>query len=210
MMKFYLTFLLVQICVFAQAQPELRMPKVPINRQLFHFKIDEAQQKILHLHSNKDSVLKVSTDESINLQTHQILTTRINNLQAKIELDSTISENDKIIWLRSIENLLSDFTSYSKLKAIKDILLGDLILAYDQCMKLQLRQKSIYPIIVANELEIGNILTSNIALKNNIGLRAAKDELVLKLCRKYPQRILKILQENVNVPFADRDRKSVV
>lgn len=203
MMKFYLTIFLVQICLFTQAQPELRMPKVPINRQLFHFKIDEAQQKILHLHSSKDSILKVSTDESINLQTHQILTTRINNLQAKIELDSTISENDKIIWLRSIENLLSDFVSYSNLKAIKDILLGDLILAYDQCMKLQLRQKSIYPIIVANELEIGNILTSNIALKSNIGLRAAKDELVLKLCRKYPQRILKILQENVNVPFAD-------
>ncbi len=203
MMKFYLTFFLVQICVCMQAQQELRIPKVPLNRQLFHFKIDEAQQKILHLNSNKDAVIKVSNDESINLQTHQILTTRINNLQAKIELDSTITENDKIIWLRSIENLLNDFISYSKLKAIKNILLGDLILAYEQCMKLQLRQKSISPIIEANELEIGNILLSNIALKNNIGLRASKDELVLKLCRKYPQRILKILQENVNVPFAD-------
>jgi hypothetical protein len=202
-MKFYLTIFLVQLCVFAQAQPELRMPKVPLNRQLFHFKIDEAQQKILQLHSSKDSILRVSTDESINLQTYQILITRINNLQAKIELDSTITDNDKIVWLRSIENLLRDFASYSKLKAIKEIFLGDLILAYEQCMKLQLRQKSIYPIIVANELEVGNILTSNFGLKSNIGLRAAKDELVLKLCRKYPQRILKILQENINVPFAD-------
>ncbi len=203
MMKFYLTIFLVQLCVFAQAQPELLMPKVPLNRQLFHFKIDEAQQKILHLHNSQDSVLKVSTDESINLQTQQLLFTHINNLQAKIELDSTISGNDKIIWLRSIENLLTDFANYSKRKDIKEILLGDLILAYEQCMKLQLRQKSIYPIIVANELEVGNILTGNFAFKSNIGLRAAKDELVLKLCRKYPQRILKILQENVSVSFAD-------
>ena len=203
MMKFYLTIFLVQLGVLVYAQPETRMPKVPLNRQLFHFKIDEAQQKILHLHNNKDSVVKVSNDESINLQTNQILFTRINNLQAKIELDSTITDNNKIIWLRSIENLLSDFANYSKLNAIKDVLLGDLVLAYEQCFKLQLRQQSIYPIITNNELEVGNILTSNFAFKSNIGLQAAKEELVLKLCRKYPNRILKILQDNVSVSFAD-------
>lgn len=203
MTKFYFfVFLIVKFTV-TQAQPELQMPKVPLNRQLFHVKIDDAQQNIIHLNGNNDSIFKVSTDDGINQQTNQILCTHINNLQAKVELDSTILESDKFIWLRSIENLLTDFGNYYKQKAIKGIALGDLILGYEQAMKLQLRKKSIYPIIAANDIEVGNILLGNVCFKNNVGIKAAKDELVLKLCKKYPQKILKILQDNVEVAFAD-------
>lgn len=203
MTKFYLTYLLLIVATVAQAQPEIAIPNVPLNRQFFHAKIDEAQQNIVRLTSNNDSTLKASTDESINQQVYQILYRRINNLQAKVELDSTISDNDKFIWLRSIENLLTDFTNYYKQRAIKTIMLGDVILAYEQCMKLQLKGKSITPIIIANELEVGSILTGNLAFKTNIGLVASKEELVLKQCKRSPTKILKILQENLQVPFAD-------
>lgn len=203
MTKLYLTFLILLAVTIAQAQSEINMPNVPLNRQFFHVKIDEAQQNIIRLTSNNDSTLKASNDESINQQVYQILNRRINNLQAKIELDSTISENDKFIWLRSIENLLTDFTNYYNQRAIKTIMLGDVILAYEQCMKLQLHNKSIAPIIAANELEVSSILTGNLAFKNNIGLQACKDELVLKQCKRNPTKILKILQDNLQVSFAD-------
>ena len=203
MTKLYLFVFFVIKFTLTQAQPELVMPKVPLNRQFFHVKIDDAQQNIIHLNGNNDSIFKVSTDEGINQQTNQILRTRINNLQAKIELDSSILESEKFIWLRGIENLLTDFSNYYRQKAIKGIALGDLILGYEEAMKLQLRKASIYPVIVANNMEIGNILVANISFKNNIGIKAAKDELVLKLCKKFPQKILKILQDNVTVYFAD-------
>lgn len=203
MTKLYLFVFFVIKFTLTQAQPELVMPKVPLNRQFFHVKIDDAQQNIIHLNGNNDSIFKVSTDEGINQQTNQILRTHINNLQAKIELDSSILESEKFIWLRGIENLLTDFSNYYRQKAIKGIALGDLILGYEEAMKLQLRKASIYPVIVANNMEIGNILVANISFKNNIGIKAAKDELVLKLCKKFPQKILKILQDNVTVYFAD-------
>ena len=203
MTKLYLFVFFVIKFTLTQAQPELVMPKVPLNRQFFHVKIDDAQQNIIHLNGNNDSIFKVSTDEGINQQTNQILRTHINNLQAKVELDSSILESEKFIWLRGIENLLTDFSNYYRQKAIKGIALGDLILGYEEAMKLQLRKASIYPVIVANNMEIGNILVANISFKNNIGIKAAKDELVLKLCKKFPQKILKILQDNVTVYFAD-------
>lgn len=203
MTKFYLTFLILISATIVQAQIEIPMPNVPLNRQLFHIKIDEAQQNIIHLTSKNDTALKASNNESINQQLYQILNRRINNLQAKVELDSSISENDKFIWLRSIENLLTDFTYYYKQRAIKTIMLGDVIMAYEQCMRLQLKNRSIAPIIVANELEVSSILTGNVAFKNNIDLQASKDELVRKQCKRNPTKVLKILQENLQVPFAD-------
>lgn len=203
MIKLYLFVFFIIGFTVTQAQPELQMPKVPLNHQFFHVKIDDAQQNIIHLNGNNDTIFKVSKDDGINQQTNQILRTHINNLQARVELDSTILENDKFIWLRGIENLLADFRNYYKQNAIKGIALGDLILGFEQAMKLQLRNASIYPIIATNDMEVGNILVSNICFKNNIGIKAAKDELVLKLCKKYPQKILKILQDNVTVSFAD-------
>ncbi len=204
MNKLYLTFFILFVTtIVTNAQPLIPMPNVPLNRQFFHAKIDDAQNTVLHLISNNDSMLQASTDLSINQQIQQILFRHIDNLQAKIELDSTITDNDKFIWLRGVENLLTDFTYYYKQKAIKAILLGDLILAYEQCMNLQVKQASIYPVIRENGLEIGTILTNNIALKNNIEIKACKDELVLKMCKKNPTKVLKILQENLTVPFAD-------
>jgi len=60
MTKFYLTLLILLVANIAQAQLEINMPNVPFNRQLFHIKIDEAQQNIIHLTSNNDSTLKAN------------------------------------------------------------------------------------------------------------------------------------------------------
>ena len=46
MNRLYPLFLLLFFSILVTAQPELLMPKVPLNRQLFHLKIDEAQQNI--------------------------------------------------------------------------------------------------------------------------------------------------------------------
>src|SRR4051812_3286895 len=122
-LAFFLFFL-----TLAHAQQEIPMPKVPLMRQIYHANIDSAQNKILHANGNKSNVFKVSDDVSINQQSTQILTTRINNLQAKIELDSTISVNDKITWLKALEDLLRSFNSALGFKSIKGIMLGDVIL----------------------------------------------------------------------------------
>ena len=54
-----------------------------------------------------------------------------------------------------------------------------------------------------NELEIGEILVSNFALKNNSGVTESKNLLVLKECQRNPDNILNILSQHPYVPFAD-------
>ncbi len=187
----------------ATAQPEIPMPKVPFMRELSHFKIDKAQQKVLHLNMTADSLFKASNNDEINQQvTHHLFRT-VNNLQSEIELDTLISEGDKYRWLRSLETVLLDFAAMYQVRLMKGVQLGDLITAYKTCMQLQIHNQSIDPIIAQHELEIGNILLSNEAFENNIGKKDCENTLALKQCLRYPDNILKIVQTQLHRPFVD-------
>lgn len=179
------------------------MDKVPVPRKIFHDNIDNAQKTILHLTSKKDSVFKASKDDDVNRQISQIVKFRVDNMQCLVESDSTISTNDKYKWLRGINDMLTDFINGYQYSTIKGVLLGDLVIAYNNCMQLELKKKSIQPIVEKAPLEIGNILVKNFALKENPGVAASKNVLVLKLCKRYPDNILRILSQNLDVPFAD-------
>jgi len=191
----------LQTLVYSQA--EIMMPKIPFMRQLFHANIDEAQKRITQLSPNRDSLFSPSSDESINYQLHQIVKVRINNIQANIELDSTLSENDKFIWLRATENLLNDFISSYQYKNIQGVLLGDLIIAFEEGLSKLKNKESIASIIYENDGEIGSILLNNILFKNLPQVKYCKDLLVLKLCQRNPDRILNILTVYPDVFFAD-------
>ncbi|MFY7900455.1 MAG: hypothetical protein ACOVNY_09750 [Chitinophagaceae bacterium] len=184
-------------------QAEIPMPKVPLMRQLFHANIDEAQKRVAQLSPKINQLFAPSNDESINQQLHHILQVRINNIQAKIELDSTLSENEKFIWLRGTENLLTDFAFAYELKNIKGILLGDVIIAFENALKQLKTNQSIATVIDENVGEIGSILTNNILFKSTRDIKYCKDLLVLKICKQYPDRILKILTAYPDVYFAD-------
>lgn len=194
--------MIAAILITATAQKEIPMPKVPAMRQLFHVNIDNAQARVIKL-TGDDNLFKPTKDDEANKQLTQLVKVNINNLQAKIELDSTISDNDKFRWLRGVENLLNDFASAYTYKRIKGVQLKELIPGYEECMRLDLKGASIYNVVANNEPEVGEILVSNFALKNNKGIKQSKDILVLKDCKKHPQDILKILSKHPDVPFAD-------
>ena len=205
MKKLYTFFTLICICFWGVviAQADLSMPKIPLNRQLFHENIDANQLKILHLNGKNDVVFMATKEEDINLQLTQLLKVRVNNMQAFIEADSALSDNSKFTWLRGINGMLSDFITYYQTRRIKGILLGDLIIAYDQAIHMELSKQSILPIIEKNEWEVGEILAYNFALKNNPDIELAKNLVILKICRRYPEKILSIAGQHLDAPFVD-------
>jgi hypothetical protein len=205
MKKLYTFFTLIGICFWgvAIAQAGLSMPKIPLNRQLFHDNIDANQQKILHLHGKNDVIFMATKDEDINLQLTQLLKVRVNNMQAFIEADSALSDNSKFNWLRGINGMLSDFIIYYQTKRIKGILLGDLIIAYDEAIHAELSKHSILPIIDKNEWEVGEILANNFALKSSPDIELAKNSVILKSCRRFPEKILSIAGQHLDAPFVD-------
>ncbi|MFP5041923.1 hypothetical protein [Parasediminibacterium sp. JCM 36343] len=197
---FIVTFLF-SVKLFAQT--EIKMPKVPLMRQLFHTNIDQAQQKIILLNPLNDSTFIASGDEKKNIQINRILKVHINNLQAKIELDTALSENDKFIWLRAVETLLRDFVYDYQSRLIKGDKLGDLIINFEAAMKLERKQASIEPIIIATPYEIGSIILQNPVFATNTGYKMSRDNLVLKMCKRQPANSMKILNAYPDVYFAD-------
>ncbi len=203
MNKLYLLILYALSFFAANAQSEIAMPKIPLNRQLFHDNIDNSQKAILHLNSKTDTIFTATDDFDINLQLTQFLRVRIDNMEALIEKDSSIDESAKFKWLRGINDMLTDFINDYKLKKIKGILLGDLITAYEAAMIKEMHHQPITPVIEENEMEIGKILVLNFSLKDNSGINDSKDLLVLKACERNPDNILTILSQHPAVPFAD-------
>ncbi len=204
MNRFYLFILLIlTIASNLYSQEEIPMPKIPLIRQLFHVNIDDAKEKIIKLNTFDGKTFFASNDSLKNNEITRILRVHINNLQATIELDSTFLENDKFIWLRAIENLLSDFIFNYKTHTISGNDLGTLITSFEEAMTLERKQQSIAPIIYKNKFEISNIIFQNAAFANNVGNKLSKDYLLLKICKKQPNNILRILNNNPTVYYAD-------
>ena len=80
--------------------------KPPKNRELFHDYIDAEQKKLLRSDGRNDNQFNASADEEINFLLTRTLINRVDELQCNIENDSSLSSQNKIKYLRGIENVL--------------------------------------------------------------------------------------------------------
>ena len=204
MTRHFFIFILFLACSFnITAQPIIPIPAVPAMRQLFHFNIDNDQQKIIKLNTTNDTIFDATDDARENIRLTKILNIHINNLQATIEIDSTISESDKFVWLKAIDNLLNDFMFYYKSGKIEGKEIGKLIIAFEAAMSLNRAHQTISPVIINNPIEVANIILNNPAFTNDINYKFCRDNMVLKMCEKQPNNILKILNVYPTVYFTD-------
>lgn len=187
-------FLLLLLPILLPAQDEFAMPVIPAMRQLHHEYIINSIQKINQLPAVKDSGYNkklIWVDETIT------------GIRASIERNQELDNNAKYRWLRSVNELLIGFLQGQQSGQISFNELEPLIKGYQQAMKLELSDQSIYPVIENNNLVIGNLLVDNFCLKTNKGIPAAKDLLVWKYCQIYPKQIFNILSKQPQNIFAD-------
>ncbi|MBS1626505.1 MAG: hypothetical protein JSR09_02010 [Bacteroidetes bacterium] len=203
MKKLYLFILLLVIAFPNFAQPVFSQDDIPPMRRLHHDNIDRSQAQLIKVYGGDGKIFKATSDDDVNLQLTHIIISKIDNLQQQVEKDSSFSENDKYIWLRSINDMLTSYISACKYKYTTGITVADYINAYIQAMQLQRNNLPITSVIQQNELEIGNILLQNFAFQQNIGLTDCKNILIFKLCQRNPDKILTILGTHTDVPFAD-------
>ena len=203
MKKICTTVIAVFLITAVFSQEELAIPAIPDSRFYHHDQILRSLAAIEKLGKNADNLFPVTGDARLDMAINHSVTVRINNLRARIELDSTLSDNDKYKWLRSINEVLTGYLSSYRARVITKALYPVLINAYEQAVKTEFSGGSIYNIIADNEPEVGNILMGNYALKDNPGIPAAKELMVLKACQKNPEKILKILTDFPDSRFAD-------
>ncbi len=203
MKQLYTTIAGFLCLTLVNAQQELPMPVIPAMRELHHEYILSSLRNIARLENPRDSLFPITRDAALNRSINQSIRIRVNNMRAVVESSSELDDNAKYRWLRGINDMLTSFQSAWQARIIPNVMLPVLVKAYGEAMQLQMKKQSIEPIIAANELEIGNILIDNFCLKENTGIAAARDILVLKTCQRDPENILKILSRFPNNKYAD-------
>jgi hypothetical protein len=125
--------------------------KIPTDRMLFHDLVDKQQRLLL----NENDSLQLSGDESINLQVADVLIRQVDEMQQKIEMDSSLNGQMKVKALKSIETLLN---RYNRSRGSKDCpvsIAPALFMAFKEAMQLDRTGQSIEPVVGKYEYGVG-------------------------------------------------------
>ncbi len=184
---------------------ELNTCKPPKNREYFHDFIDKEQVNISKSDGKNDNQFTPSVNDEINFLLTQALQAKVDGLQCKIEKDSSLIPQNKVRYLRGIENLLKFFAANTKAKRISPVLLPEIIDAYEKCMQNEKAGKSIEPVITHLGYEVAYSVAKadRVTFEKNPGFKASQDVVILKYCTLHPEQTFLTLKDNPNVHFAD-------
>ncbi len=205
MKQFNILFCLLFISFLGIAQSTVKDPslKPPLNRQMFHDKIDNEQKNVLRLDGRADDTLKVSTIEELNLQATIALIGQVNTFQQKVEKDSTLKHNDKLIWLRAMEFLLQGYASNWRSGSLRPYIVMELLNSFEAAMQLERKKESIAPLLADLDYGPAKLIADLSVFAKNVGQPAIKETLLYKFCLENPDKIMISLRDNPNVSFAD-------
>ena len=175
---------------------------VPIQRQLFHERID-AQLKLLDKTDGKiDQFIKVSANEDINQVVSDIMFHRTRDLADSVELNPLIpANNEKVRYLSYIERLIIAYREGWRSKELNPLYAKILVSGFEKAMKDNIKGISMAARIEDLPYETGNVLTS--LFSDNPGYKECKKILFLKYSLIHPDKIIDNILPYCNEPFAD-------
>ena len=175
---------------------------IPLSRQNFHDKIKDEQRRADRFDGKLDGIIKVCNVDDVNLEVTDALIRKVNILRNEVEQNTSLAtNNDKIRYLRYIENLLKSFNISWRTHKFTPSLAPVLVDNFTAIMKANLRGESIVGLIEEVPYEAG-IINAEI-FKENIGYKESKKILFLKFCELYPDKILFNIGPYIDEPFAD-------
>jgi Ca2+-binding EF-hand superfamily protein len=195
-----LTFIFLVLPCALLSQTASRF-KISTNRMLFHDLVDKQQKLLL----NANDSLKLSDDESVNLQVADVLLRQVDEMQEKIEEDTITNGQEKVRLLKSLENLLIGYNRNKNRKDYPVSIAPALLKAYNECLALDKKGQSIESVIAKNEYGVGKIVVECFVYPTeNAGVKPSRLLLIRKYLETHPDEILPELNKNPNVPFADK------
>ena len=200
-MKYLFIYLLTIFCrgeVFASPDSVV----IPLNRQLFHDRIDNEQSLLDKEDGKIDGMIRVSTNDEVNLQVTDALLRRLNEYQYMVETnDSIVSNNEKIRQLNFIEIFSRNFRISWRQKKVDPSLAPLLVDFFHQAWIANRQGASILPFIATMSYEAGVVLTE--VFPQNIGYAESRNLLFVKYCHLHPEKILTLIGPYSNEAFAD-------
>jgi hypothetical protein len=200
-MKYLFIYLLTILCGGeVLASPDSVV--IPLNRQLFHDRIDNEQSLLDKEDGKIDGMIRVAANEAVNLQVTDALLRRLNEYQYSVETnDSIISNNEKIRQLNFIEVFSRNFRISWRQKKVDPSLAPLLVDVFHRAWIANRQGASILPFIASMSYEAGVVLTE--VFPQNIGYTESRNLLFIKYCHLHPEKILTLIGPYSNEAFAD-------
>ena len=118
--------------------------KIPLIRQHFHDRIDEEQRLMDRADGKQDSSFHAGSQEALVERSTEALFGRVNKLQDWIETNPRlVSNNDKVRFLKYIENLLDHYRTAYKKKEISGQLFLEVFDGFEKMLYALDRHESI-------------------------------------------------------------------
>lgn len=181
---------------------------IPLNRQLFHDRITEAQKRLDGMDGKTDSLVHVSPNPGINRQASDAIFRQVDLLKSRIELDTRIpGNNEKIKYLKYLQELVQYYTIKvypargSRERAFDPALTGALVKDFRLVMDMDIKGGSMEDLIQEMPYDVGTVLVS--IFTDNAGVAAAGKALFVKYCYLHTSYILPNIAPYAAEPFAD-------
>lgn len=147
--------------------------KIPFQRIRFHDRIKEELQKCDKADGKIDSLIKVGSNDEVNLLVTDAFTRRINDIVCFIETNPKIpSNNDKIRQLNYVEEVVKSFRISWKVKKLNPASGPLLVDNFERILKANLDSQSMAPFIDEAPYEVGLINTE--IFSSNTGYAESK------------------------------------
>ena len=176
--------------------------KAPIQRQLFHDKINGEQKLLDNTDGKIDGLITVSTNNEINLAVTDVMIRGINELQDSVEVNKKIpGQKEKVLYLTCIERMVKEFRNAWKQNLLNPLYASILIDNFKAIMAADIDTLGMLPFIEAAPYEIGRINVE--VFSTNKDYKLCKNIVYLKYCTLYPDKILSTLFRYAKESFAD-------
>ena len=201
-MRFFFNFLLLVFIFPIASFAHTDTTNIPVSRQIFHDRVIAEQKRVDKVDGRLDGLVKVSGNPDINLQVTDALIRKVNVLRNDIENNNDLpTNNDKVRYLRYLENLLQKFIVSWKEHTINPSLSPQLITNFHEIMLANIKGEDMSSLVQKAPYEIGLINAS--IFEENAGYKRSQIILFRKFCVLNPDKILANLGPYVDEPFAD-------
>lgn len=176
--------------------------KIPIDREYFHDLVIKEQKAIDRADGKLDGSFRLGSNENVHLQLTDALYRRVNNIRYWVEGSLDLpTRNDKVTYLRYIENMLRNFRSAWKNKDINPLAFPLLVENFYEALQLQAKDSSLSGLLKSTDYGVAQIITD--VLRDNPGIAEMRNITYRKFCALYPDKILSTIRPYINQPFAD-------
>ncbi|UPK70884.1 hypothetical protein [Chitinophaga filiformis] len=192
-------FMLVSLqdLLYAQTQKV----EIPIGRIGFHDNIDKEQAAALKFDGKADDLVRVSDDQTINLQVTDALIKQIDDMQTQIELDSALDHRLKIKYLSGLYVMIHDYNIKRSYRRIAPEEAPSMVQAYRDMMKADIRGASILPYVQNLSFDAGERMIE--PFRDNPGYKDARGVLFAKYAFNNLETVMSQIGNYLEYPATD-------